>query len=107
MMAFFLGLSVITLIECCCYCGFWCRRQCMEETGTVVRGGGGGGGERRESEGGGVERTVDRSPRWDEGERSNARIWTQQYKQQLQQRAAELEERAARDRQLGGRYREN
>ena len=106
MMAFFLGLSVITLIECCCYCGFWCRRQCMEETGTVVRGGGGGGGG-GESEGGGEERTVDRSPRWDEGERSNARIWTQQYKQQLQQRAAELEERAARDRQMGGRYREN
>ena len=80
-MAFFLGISVITLIECCCYCGFCMKRKCVgdgpaevqQKRGPQVRG--------PESE------TVI------EQERTR---WTEEYKREMQERAQQLEANASR-----------
>ena len=81
MMAFFLGLSLITLIECCCYGGFCIKRRCVGDGPAQVQ------QHRAPPVRGPESETV--------VEQERAR-WTEEYKREMQERANQLEANASR-----------
>ena len=80
MMAFFLGISIITLIECCCYCGFFIKRKCVGDDPAHVH----------------HRAPPVRGPESEMKTEQERTRWTEEYKRELQERAQQLEANASR-----------
>ena len=82
MMAFFLGISIITLIECCCYCCSCMKWKCAGDHPSPAP----------------VQQHLPQARGYENGtitEQERTRR-TEEYKKEMQQRAAQLEANASR-----------